>query len=168
MKNVLCYFGIIILLGLALLPPILRIVLPLKEKEEKKEIISNMILSCSNNSFIVNTSYIDEKTNMIIMKKLLTGDSEGNNNESNQSFDNLNDELLDSDTKSDKSADIIKLFDDIKNKNDVIYRALDDGEVLSIDFSVSDHKELKIDNLVQDVEKQKLFYEQNDLKCVIK
>lgn len=144
MKKVLCLFGIVVLFVLAFLPPILRIVLPSIEEKEKEAVKGNLILSCSTDDFLINTSYENEKVKMIIIKKFFS--QEGINNKNN----------------------ISTLFESIKEKSDIIYNVLEDGEVVAIDFSVSEHKELGINNLTQKLEDQQLYYENQELSCIVK
>ena len=66
MKKLLCFLGIILLLFLAVLPPVLRIVLPDMGEEENEVVHENVILNCSNESYIANTSYQNEKVMMIV------------------------------------------------------------------------------------------------------
>ena len=58
MKKLLCYLGILVLLFLAVLPPVLRIMLPeYGEEKEEEVVIVTTVLSCTSDDFIVNTSY---------------------------------------------------------------------------------------------------------------
>ena len=147
MKKILCYLGIIILLALVLFPPILRIVLTDQEEEEEVIVVERIILSCSNEEFIASTMYDNDKISMIALKKV--------------NVDNIEGETI-------TGEELISLFDTVKNKGDVVYHAVDDGETVSIDFSLSEHKNLDIDLLTNNLENQKEFYEQQNLTCMIR
>lgn len=144
MKKVLCYFGILVLFSLAIMPPVLRIALPKEKEEEKTETIVSKILSCENKELLIKQSYENDKTKMIIMKKYLLDENE-----------------------TIVSEELIKLFDTIKDNNNLTLKQTDDGEILSIDFSVSGHENLNINNLTQNLEDQKLYYENQQLTCYV-
>ena len=163
MKKLLCYLGIFVLLGLALMPPILRITLPKEKEEEKVQVITSKLLSCQNDELIIKESYENDNVKMLVMKKLLLEVDEDNENseddkntEENKSFEYT------------KSKELISLFDSIKDNGNIIYNKLEDGEVISIDFSLSDHKDLNINTLTQSIESQKVLYENQNLSCDIK
>ena len=157
MKKLLCYLGIFVLLGLALMPPILRITLPKEKKEEKVQVITSKLLSCQNDELIIKESYENDNVKMLVMKKLfLEVDEDDKNNEKSKSFEYT------------KSKELISLFDSIKDNGNIIYNKLEDGEVISIDFSLSDHKDLNINTLTQSIESQKALYENQNLSCDIK
>ena len=128
MKKVLCYFGILILLGLVLMPPMLRITLPKENKEDKNEVVSSRLLSCQNEELIIKQSYENNKVKMIVIKKLLVE----------------NDEYI-------KSKELIRIFDSIKENSNITYNKLEDGEVISIDFSISEHNDLNINSMTQEI-----------------
>lgn len=160
MKKILCYFGIIVLLGLVLFPPILRIVLPNKEEDNKNEVIERIILSCSNQEYIANSSYDNDKITMIIIKKLnVSSDRE------TEFYQNQLNELTDTTLTGNE---LKELFESLKDKSTVVHNVLDDGEVISIDFSLSDNKELNLTSLTKNVQEQKNFYESQKLNCMIK
>ena len=168
MKNVLCWFGIIVLLGLVLFPPILRLVLPNKEEIEKKVERTNYVLACSNQRFIINTSYENNKVKMIIMKKLFTQQEKDKRKQIDENIENIDEQLIDPDTKSVKYQEINDIFEKIKNQTTIIHNVLDDGEVISIDFSILEHNELEINKMIQEINEQQLFYENIDFSCVIR
>ena len=147
MKKLLCYLGILILLGLVLLPPTLRIVLSPKEEKEKTIVESSKILSCSNDILITKTKYDNEKISMIVIKKIISDEE-------------------DKDTS--KSNDVIKTFESIKNNGNITYNILEDGEVISIDYTVTNHDDLAISNITQNIEDQQLYYENQGLTCSIR
>ena len=158
MKKLLCYLGIILLFGLVLFPPILRIVLPEKNEENKSEVVERKILSCSNKEYITSTSYDNQNINMIIIKKLNQNDeveTENNTEEIDESNNTTGKEFID-------------IFESLKYKSTVVYNVLEDGEVLSIDFTLSDNKELNLTSLTKEIEEQKEFYENQNLSCIIK
>lgn len=168
MKNIMRYMGIIILLGLILFPPILRLTLPEKKEEEKTIDQNSYILSCSNQRFIVNTSYEEEKIKMLVLKKIYTQQEIDKRRRLDENVENLDEQLLDPNTVVVKYQDIVDIFEDIKNKTSIKYDVVDDGEVISIDYSISDHKELEIDKLTQSMSNQQLYYEKLDFSCTIK
>ena len=161
MKNILSYVGIFILFGLVLLPPILRLTLPDKDKIDNQIDRSNYILSCSNERFIIYTSYEEEKVKMIVIKKIYT-------QEEIENKDNIND-LLNPDAIVPKYKDISDLFEKIKTNKSLTFEVIDgDGEVLSIDYSVDEHKDLGVDNLIQKMSDQQKYYEKIDFTCSIR
>lgn len=168
MKNILSYIGILVLLGLVLFPPILRIVLPEKTKEEKKIDRNSYILSCSNQKFTINTSYEEEKIKMIVIKNKFTQEEIDKRKNLDENIENLDEQLLDDDTALLKYKEIVDLFDEIKNKTTVTYNVMSDGEIVSIDYSVDEHKELEIDKLTQSMNRQQMYYEKLDFSCSIK
>ena len=168
MKNVLCYTGIILLLGLFLFPPILRLTLPERKEEDKKIDMNNYILSCSNQRFVINTSYEQEKIKMIVIKKIYTKEEIDRKKHLDENIENLDEQLLDPDTYVTKYQEIVKLYDDIKDKTTINHEISNDGEVVSIDFSVNDHKELEINKITQPLESQQKFYERLDFVCTLK
>ncbi len=168
MKKVLCYLGIFVLLGLALLPPILRIALPNVEETKETIVISSKILSCSNDVFLANTSYENEKVKMIILKKLFSKEEIERRKGLQEGLDDEEAQVLELETESLKSKELNDLFESIKEKSDILHNVLEDGEIVSIDFSVSEHKDLKIDDITQKMEEQQLYYENQELTCIIK
>ncbi len=168
MKNVLSYIGIILLLGLVLLPPILRMSLPKKNDEDQQIDRKSYILSCSNQEFTINTSYDQEKINMIVIKKIFTQEEIDKRKNIDENIENLDEQLLDSDTIVLKYQEIVDMFDNLKNKSTVIYNVDDNGEVVSIDFSYDQHKELEINKLTQKMDAQQIYYEKLDFACTIK
>lgn len=168
MKNVLCWFGIIIILALVVFPPVLRLTLPKKTETEKIIETRNYVLACTNPRFIINTSYEDDVVKMIVMKKIYTEQEKDKRKKIDENIENLDEQLLDPDTTTVKYQDIIKIFENIKDKTSITYNVLDDGEVITIDFSVNDHKNLPLEKLNQNMEKQQKYYERLDFSCVIK
>ena len=166
MKNVLCYFGIIILLGLILMPPILRIVRPKEEQKAEELIKKNRILACSNELFVINTSYEGDDVYMVVIKKLFS-------KEEMKTRQNASEEETTSSKKSTsnstKSLAIEGMFMKLKENQNVTDTVLDDGEVLSVDFSLaSSNNNLGIDNINLKIEEQQLYYEKQNLSCLIK
>lgn len=148
MKKLLCYLGILVLFILAFLPPALRIFLPDKGEEKKdEEVIERSVLSCSSDTFITNTSYENNKIQMILVKKL------------NQ---------VDNPESIDDTSELGLSFEDLKKQGDIVYTETDDGEVIQIDFSVTTHDYLSIKNLTKGILDQKTYYEQQGLTCTIR
>ncbi len=152
MKKILCYFGIVVLLGFILFPPALRIFLPeKKEIQETPQSVSSSLV-CTSDYFISNTRYENNKVQMIIMKKIDIINSEDDDLQENISIDN----------------ELTKSFDELKDKNDVIYNNLDDGEAISIDFTLSEHANLDLKNFIKEIDEQQKYYESFDLICQIR
>ena len=153
MKKLLCYLGILVLFFLAFLPPVLRVFLPDKGEEKKEEeIVERSVLSCSSDTFIANTSYENDKIQMVLLKKL------------NQVTDPEN-----PDTEAlEDTSELGLSFEDLKDEGDIVYTETNDGEVIQIDFSISTHDKLNINNLTKDIDTQKTYYEQQGLTCVIR
>lgn len=168
MKKILCYLGIIILFCLVIFPPVLRLTLPDKIKEEKKDEKSNYILSCSNSRFIINTSYENKIIKMIIIKMKYTEQEIDKRKQLDESIGNIDNQLLDSNTNGEKYQDIIDIFQNIKDKTTVTHETIEDGEIILIDYSVNDHKELKIDKISQEIEEQQKYYEKIGFSCTVK
>ena len=159
MKKLLCYLGIIILLALILFPPMLRILLPDQEEVKEDVKIERIVLSCSNDEYITNTSYDNDKVNMIIIKKI----------DKMIEDDEIEDEdTLDEAQESLTGDELVKIFEELKDKSDVLYNKVDDGEVISIDYTLSEHPNLEITELINTPELQQEFYEEQNLACVIR
>lgn len=146
MKNILCYLGIILLIALILFPPILRITLPDREKIKQVVTEERIILSCSNSEYIANTSYNNQNIEMIAIKKIIN--------------ENIEDSIT-----GDK---FVKVYDSLREKGDVVLETTDDGEILKIDFSVSDNKGLNLVDLTKNVDEQKIFYEEQNFSCIVR
>lgn len=149
MKKILCFLGIIGLLVLTFLPPVLRVVMKDKKTEEvvKKE---SGILFCSNLEYVINTSYQNDKIQMIVIKKINTiPETDSNNN-----------------LKSESELD--QIFDNLKKQTDLIYNEEENGETIAIDFSVSNHDALDLSKITNNIEKQKNYYESQNLTCSIR
>ena len=150
MKKLLCYLGILFLLSLILFPPALRIFLPDKIEKENEKVIENKSLYCSSDNFITNTTYEGDKINMIIMKKFnIYSDTDGEDKRL------VNDALIDS-------------FDTIKDDSTITYDSKDDYELISIDFSLSEHKNLDLTSFTKTIDLQKEYYEEQNLSCNIR
>ena len=149
MKKLLCYLGILILFGLAILPPVLRLVLPDQVLDNNVENVERINLNCSNSSYITSTSYDGDEIKMIVIKHIKNEYSE---------------DLLEDETKQ----SFIDLFEDLTTKNGVLYKELSDGEVVSIDYSVYNDGKLNLTELTKKLEDQKSYYESQGLSCLIK
>ena len=146
MKNVFCYLGILLILCLVLFPPVLRIVLPEKKKEEKKVVIETYLLYCASDEFIAINTYEGDNIKLINLKKM------------NQVED----------YEYEMGKDLLKIFNSIQNKGDTLYNVVEDGELITIDFSVSTHPKLEIDDLKNGLTAQKKYYENQGLVCEIR
>ena len=163
MKKILCFLGIIFLLFLAFLPPVLRIVLP--DIEEKKEIVhENVILNCSNESYIANTSYQDEKVMMIIFKQLYSTDSNTNDDQEDPTIENEEDT---SNLEQSNIEELDEAFEDLKTESNITYNVLEDGEVIEIDFTVSNHETLNLTKFTNNLADQRAYYENLGLTCLV-
>ena len=157
MKKLLCYLGILLLLFLAFLPPILRIFLPDQDENQKENIINeNIVIYCSNSEYIVSTNYENNEIKMLAFKKLNTNleSPEGENIDENQTLNS--------------QSDLDKTFFYLKEANDIIYNITDDGEAIGIDFSISTHQELDINNITKQPTEQQKYYENQGLTCVVR
>ena len=153
MKKILCYFGVIVLFTLAILPPVLRVALPDKLIEKGDEVEEkSFLLACSSSSFATNTRYENKKITMIVLKKII---------EKQEDLDI--DEI-----EEDETSDLAILFNALKGMSSVTYNALDDGEAIAIDFALSEHTNLGIEKITQEIEKQKAYYESQGLVCNIR
>ena len=146
MKKILCFLGIILLLFLAALPPILRIILPDKMEEEKEIVHENVVLNCSNESYIANTSYQDEKVMMIIFKQLYPTDSNTNDDQEDPTIENEEDT---SNLEQSNIEELDEAFEDLKTESNITYNVLEDGEVIEIDFTISNHETLNLTKFIQ-------------------
>ena len=146
MKKLFCYLGILLIIGLVLMPPALRIFLPDKVQEEKIVEVERYLLYCVNDEFIAINTYEGENVNLVNLKKM--------NQETDYEYQT--------------GEELLELFDSIKDKGDTLYNILEDGELVTIDFSVSSHPNLDIGNLINNSTIQKEYYESQGLTCEIR
>lgn len=164
MKKILCFLGIILLLFLAALPPILRIILPDKMEEEKEIVHENVVLNCSNESYIANTSYQNEKVMMIIFKQLYPTDSNTNDDQEDPTIENEEDT---SNLEQSNIEELDEAFEDLKTESNITYNVLEDGEVIEIDFTVSNHETLNLTKFTNNLADQRAYYENLGLTCLV-
>lgn len=164
MKKILCFLGIILLLFLAALPPILRIILPDKMEEEKEIVHENVVLNCSNESYIANTSYQDEKVMMIIFKQLYPTDSNTNDDQEDPTIENEEDT---SNLEQSNIEELDEAFEDLKTESNITYNVLEDGEVIEIDFTISNHETLNLTKFTNNLTDQRAYYENLGLTCLV-
>ena len=164
MKKLLCFLGIILLLFLAVLPPVLRIVLPDMGEEENEVVHENVILNCSNESYIANTSYQDEKVMMIVFKQLRTTDSNTNDDQEDPTIENGEDT---SNLEQSNIEELDEAFEDLKTESNITYNVLEDGEVIEIDFTVSNHETLNLTKFTNNLTDQRAYYENLGLTCLV-
>lgn len=164
MKKLLCFLGIILLLFLAVLPPVLRIVLPDMGEEENEVVHENVILNCSNESYIANTSYQDEKVMMIVFKQLRTTDSNTNDDQEDPTIENEEDT---SNLEQSNIEELDEAFEDLKTESNITYNVLEDGEVIEIDFTVSNHETLNLTKFTNNLADQRAYYENLGLTCLV-
>jgi len=166
MKKLLCYLGILLLLGLAVLPPALRIFLPDQDRQvvEKNE-SKSALLSCKNDNYEIITNYENEKVQMLVIKKMKNNNESDleddiNNQENKEEQDNL--------IENNKETELDIIFNSLKEASNIIYNELEDGEVIGIDFSIYDHKDLDLGKLTKSPDMQKTYYENQGLTCTIR
>lgn len=164
MKKILCFLGIILLLFLAALPPILRIILPDMGEEENEVVHENVVLNCSNESYIANTSYQDEKVMMIIFKQLYPTDSNTNDDQEDPTIENEEDT---SNLEQSNIEELDEAFEDLKTESNITYNVLEDGEVIEIDFTVSNHETLNLTKFTNNLADQRAYYENLGLTCLV-
>lgn len=172
MKKLLCYVGILLLLFLVVLPPLLRRLLPdMGEEEPAKKEEERMLLTCSNENFVINTSYENSQIQMIVLKKLSSNQEQTDNvdsNDENTSSDNKLDVDDSKENQTENESELSLAFDDLKTKGDITYKQLEDGEVIGIDFSVSNHEKLNLASFTKPIDEQKIYYENQELSCTIR
>ena len=164
MKKILCFLGIILLLFLAALPPILRIILPDMGEEENEVVHENVVLNCSNESYIANTSYQDEKVMMIIFKQLYPTDSNTNDDQEDPTIENEEDT---SNLEQSNIEELDEAFEDLKTESNITYNVLEDGEVIEIDFTISNHETLNLTKFTNNLADQRAYYENLGLTCLV-
>ena len=164
MKKILCFLGIILLLFLAALPPILRIILPDKMEEEKEIVHENVVLNCSNESYIANTSYQNEKVMMIIFKQLYPTDSNTNDDQEDPTIENEEDT---SNLEQSNIEELDEAFEDLKTESNITYNVLEDAEVIEIDFTISNHETLNLTKFTNNLADQRAYYENLGLTCLV-
>lgn len=158
MKKLLCYLGILILLGLAILPLALRMFLPdYEEKEEASVLNESILLICKNEKYEVNATYEASKINMFAIKKY-----------KNKNEVESNDKLINQEDSNKKETELDRMFKYLKNANNIIYSDLETAEVIGIDFSIYDHKELDLGKITKSSEEQKTYYETQGLTCTVR
>lgn len=148
MKKILCYLGILVLLFLLFLPPALRIFLKDKETIVEEPVVKN-ILVCKNDDFITTTRYEGVDIKKIAIKRNKEQDLE-------EGAEMVYDTNLD------------KIIDNIKSDPTLIYEETDEFKMITIDFEVSNHKELDLSLITQPINDQKNYYEAENLTCSIK
>ena len=152
MKKLLCYLGILILLFLLLLPPALRIFL--KDKETQVEVsVSKNILICKNDDFITTTTYEGTSIKKIIIKR---------------NIPTIEEDDLEEDIQIVYDTDIDKIIDDIKSDSTLIYEETDEYKMVTLDFEVSNYKDLNLSLITKPINDQKTYYEAENLTCSIK
>ena len=150
MKKLLCFLGILVLLFLVLLPPALRIFLPKEKEENVATTIVRKNLRCSNDKYIIGTSYDNENIKSIVIKKFITNDQEENSNQ-----------------ESNAETEIDQIFTTLKKELPSGVSTQEDGEAITIDFSVEDNLDLSIKKLNRSIEVQKSYYENQNMVCTI-
>lgn len=148
MKKILCYLGILVLLFLLFLPPALRIFLKDKETIVEEPVVKN-ILVCKNDDFITTTRYEGVDIKKIAIKRNKEQDLE-------EGAEMVYDTNLD------------KIIDNIKSDPTLIYEETDEFKMITIDFEVSNHKELDLSLITKPINDQKNYYEAENLTCSIK
>ena len=182
MKKLLCYLGVLLLLGLAVLPPALRMFLPeSKENEEEQILNESVLLFCKNDKYEVSTTYETNKINMIAFKKykdmneIESDDELINQDDINDDLENDENELEDKSENNENIQDNIveeteldKIFNYLKNSENIIYNNLSDSEAVGLDFNSNNYENLDLTNLKKNYEEQKTYYETKGLTCTIR
>ena len=189
-KKILCYFGIIFLFVMAFFPIILRFALPDKMEEKKTQTSTKqLLLSCRSDKYMIVTNYIGDKIDRIMIKKFKVVADEVPINESEigtdlaisdntnveTEIDTTNDieqennsNVVTKDNESSNTKVLDNYFNDLMGMNDVLYSQVEDGEILTVDYSVSTHPDMKIDKLLNPIDSQKLIYAEYGLTCEIR
>ena len=121
------------------------------EEETKKQ-----LLVCKSDRFGISTSYDNNEVDRIIFKrfKLLSDDT--------TEVEDADDTTINNNTPLDEA------FDNIKTDTTITYNEQEDGEVISIDFDIYDHKELDLSLLNKSLEEEKTYYESQGLTCTFR
>ena len=175
MKKVLCWLGIVLLIFLIALPPVLRIVLPAKVEEEEEVKLIRKTLSCNSKVFLSATSYENDVVKMIVIKKSFTNpnlDTDTNTATETDTETDTEEEVKpetepDTDIKDYENTDLAKLFEEAKKDSRVVIEEVEDGEIIKIDYTVSDYSGLEIEDLNKPINDQFTYYEDNGLVCSI-
>ncbi len=159
MKKFLCFFGIFALLFLVLLPPSLRAFLPKKDDDKDNQEVVRRNLRCSNKRFIIGTSYDNDKIRAIVFKRFDVTEepTDSSNPDTSEPTDT---------TEVSDNSELNSLFQTLKVQIGKV-TTQEDGEVVTIDFSVSNHEDLSIDKLNKGIEEQQKYYEQQGLTCSV-
>ena len=133
--------------------------------EEEKEIVhENVVLNCSNESYIANTSYQNEKVMMIIFKQLYPTDSNTNDDQEDPTIENEEDT---SNLEQSNIEELDEAFEDLKTESNITYNVLEDGEVIEIDFTISNHETLNLTKFTNNLADQRAYYENLGLTCLV-
>ncbi len=154
MKNLLCVIGIMLLILLIITPPVLRLVLP--DKVEPIEEVTNdiQILSCNSPYYIVSSSYESKNVKRIVIRKFTSPQGEEG------------EEIKENEGTTIPKLD--ELIESLRYDGRVIYENLEDGAMLTIDFSVYTKEEMGIPDYVKIPTEQQAFYQQQGLTCILR
>ena len=158
MKNILCYFGILILFVLGALPPVLRTFYNPEEEKKEETIIESAILICTSDTYITTTNYEGDKVKKIAIKKIIVNNSEDDQEET--------EDPLEQEEVEKTGMDL--LYDTLKENDEVIQNPVEDGEVIRLDFYTSKYETVDLVNLTKNKEEQKKYYESLNLTCNIR
>lgn len=154
MKKILCFLCLILLLVLIALPPLLRSLIKDDTNNTNEEIqVKNTILSCSDNNYILKTSYKNDIISMIVAKKSIVKDD---------NIENKEDDIEETPKSSFDSQ-----FEFLKEIPLISYKELEDGDVVALDFSIYDFKEYDLSNFIKTKQEQKNYYESLGFTCTI-
>ena len=178
MKKVLCCLGIILLIFLIALPPVLRIVLPAKEEVKEEVKLISKTLSCDSKVFLSRTSYENDVVKTIVIKKTFTNTNLDDDTNTDTEADNENETdtdieetppaiVPDADIIDFENTDLAKIFEEVKKDSRVVIEEVEDGEIIKIDFTVSDYSGLEVEDLNKTINDQFKYYEDNGLVCSI-
>ena len=133
--------------------------------EEENEVVhENVVLNCSNESYIANTSYQNEKVMMMIFKQLYPTDSNTNDDQEDPTIENEEDT---SNLEQSNIEELDEAFEDLKTESNITYNVLEDGEVIEIDFTISNHETLNLTKFTNNLADQRAYYENLGLTCLV-
>ena len=159
MKKILCYLAIFIILFLIILPPGLRMFLK-DEKDDKKETnIENQSLYCQSQKYTILASYTNNEYQNIIIKKINKIISQNDTDSEEEINDSEEFEFI-----QEENTALDELFNTLKENEELEYKQLDDGEVISIDFS----NNIVLDDAIKKFDSAKDYLEKMALKCDIR
>ena len=101
-------------------------------------------------------SYQNEKVMMIIFKQLYPTDSNTNDDQEDPTIENEEDT---SNLEQSNIEELDEAFEDLKTESNITYNVLEDGEVIEIDFTISNHETLNLTKFTNNLADQRAYYE---------